>query len=144
MSALVPDEHSRYEFKELLIGILRHVAPDEAPSFEAMKEVSDPETVKRALRRGRTRSIPGGIEMGVVGLHLVTGTLALVEGYRVWKDRKDRVEMENDIRQAWQQALVHAGMTPELARLIPVKFTPDMIRFITKVLLDKPGDNGVR
>jgi hypothetical protein len=83
------------------------------------------------------------VEIGVVCLHLVTGMLAVIESYRLRKERMERQEAERALTQVWQEALIAAGMSSDLARLIPVKFSPDMMRFLVAVhLRDKdPGES---
>jgi hypothetical protein len=133
LSVCVPDERSRRELKGFLTNVLRDVAPGEVSRFDAIKDISDVAALARpsGAPSRRIRGIPSGIEVGVIFVHLVTGTLALIEGYRSRRERRERQESEYEIRQAWQQALIQAGMSAELAKLIPVKFSPDMIRFIT-------------
>jgi len=129
LSAYFPEEQPRREFRALVTGILQDVAPEEVFHFEAMNNTPD-DVASESTRDGRTRGLPGMIEVGVVCLHLVTGTLAVIESYRQRKERLDRQDVERGMTKAWQQALVQAGMSLDLARLIPVKFSPDMIRFI--------------
>lgn len=70
------------------------------------------------------------MEAGFVCLHLVAGTLALLDAYVKKKERQEQKELEYTIREEWQKALIQAGMPQDLARQIPVKFSADMIRFI--------------
>jgi hypothetical protein len=133
LAIYIPDEQSRRDLKGILSEILREIAPNEVSRFDAIKDISDSADLQKQLGvpRVRTRGIPG-VEFGSVCLHLVAGTLALIEIYRKKKEHREQQELEYDIRQAWQEALIQAGMSPELARLIPVKFSPDMIRFLTR------------
>jgi hypothetical protein len=143
--ALAPDESSYRELKNVLTNILRDVAPGEVSAFEKTGALipgvaSVDNESKSEERRVRTRGIPGVMEAGLVSLHLVAGTLALVEMYRKRRERLEQRELENSIRQEWQKALIQAGMSAELANQIPVKFSPDMIRFITTQRFRTPDE----
>jgi hypothetical protein len=69
--------------------------------------------------------------MGVLCIHLVAGTLALVDAYLKKKERAEQKELEYSITEEWHKALIQAGMPAEVARKIPLKFSADMMRFIT-------------
>jgi len=143
LSAFFSEEQPRRAFNELVTGILRDVAPEEVFQFETT--TGTPDDLAEAVQStggGRTRGLPGTIELGVVCLHLVTGTLAVIESYRQRKERSERQDVERDITQAWQHALIEAGMSPDLARLIPVKFSPDMIRFLMTLRLREKEPEG--
>jgi len=144
-SAVVPDERSRRELNDMLTKILDDVAPGETSMLlrvEASIADSAPAATKSTLvtNRVRRRGFPGVIETGLVCLHLLAGTLALVDAYVRRKERQEQREFEYTIKEEWEKALIHAGMSPELAREIPVKFSADMIRFIITQRLPQPDD----
>lgn len=88
---------------------------------------SGPAAAESRSVTGRVRRV---LETGVVCVHLVAGTLALVDAYVKKKERQEQKELEYSIRGEWQRALIQSGMSPELARHIRLKFSADMIRFI--------------
>jgi len=139
------DEIARRELKQVLAQVLREVAPSEAAKFDevGMDLLKGPADRKGraapAESQVRTRGLPVILEAGLVSLHLVSGTLALIELYRGRKDRKDQQEIENSIREEWKRALMKAGMSLDLANQVPVKYSADMIRFITQ-RLNKPDE----
>ena len=135
-SSVVPDEHSRRELNDVFTTILQDIAPDEIPmlaTVEGLASGTVPSVTQSdsGLGRVRRRGFPGAMEAGFVCLHLVAGTLALLDSYVKRKERQEQKELEYTIREEWQKALIQAGMPQELAHQIPVKFSADMIRFIT-------------
>jgi hypothetical protein len=134
--SVAPDEHSRRDLNDVFTAILQDIAPDEIPMLATVEDLvpgAVPPVTKSAsgLGRVRRRGFPGAMEGGLVCLHLVAGTLALLDSYVKRKERREQKELEYSIREEWQKALIQAGMPQELARQIPVKFSADMIRFIT-------------
>ena len=124
-------EDGVHELRVFLSGVLRELAPDELDGFVRSGETA----IRRQLSPNplpsfRSRGVAGMMEVGVVAIHLIAGTLGLVEMYRTRKDRKEQLEFERNIVQEWQKALIEAGMSPDLARQIPVKFSGDVIRFV--------------
>jgi hypothetical protein len=142
MSKVLANEAAYQDLKTILSDALRDVAPLEKPTFDelrtAMLNDSPVPDAKSTDRRAvRTRGFPGIVEASVYSIHLLTGTLALIEMYQTKKLRREERELENEIRQEWTKALIQAGMSPELANLVPVKRCPDMIRFLTTQLIGK-------
>lgn len=131
-----PEEPPRRAFSDLVASILRDVAPGEVDAFEASDgSFVAPGENSPVDHGGRTRGLPEMVEIGMVCLHLLTGTLAVIEGYRRRKERMERHEAEHALTQVWQEALIETGMSSDLARLIPVKFSPDMMRFLVRYRL---------
>jgi hypothetical protein len=134
--SVAPDEHSRRDLNDVFTTILQDIAPDEIPMLATVEDLAPgavPPVTQSAsgLGRVRRRGFPGAMEGGLVCLHLVAGTLALLDSYVKRKERREQKELEYSISEEWQKALIQAGMPQELARQIPVKFSADMIRFIT-------------
>jgi len=141
-----PDSLSRQnaiamEMTVFLAAVLRDIAPHEAPAFGHVGLA----TIRRAMNLETmplpgARSITGIVELGVIALHLVAGTLALIETYRRQKELKEHSEFQENIQQEWQKALIEAGMPYELARQVPVKYCAEMIQFIVAQRLGKPSE----
>ena len=125
---------SNQDFEVVIKDIVGVLAPAEVPLLKrrlsrllALRK----EALPRSSAEERIRSI-GPLEVGVLSLHLITGTMALIEIYRTRAAKLDERERELELQREWEEALRTAGMDAELARQIPVKFSPGIIRFIAK------------
>ncbi len=141
-SAVVPQESARRELNDLWTKILDDVAPSEIPMLTSIENLEFAEsdsdgTPSSPSSRVRKRGGPGSIEVGLLCIHLVAGTLALIDLCAKTKERIEAREFEKSIRREWQKALIQAGMSPHLADQIPVKFSAEMIRFITSQRLSQ-------
>src|SRR5258708_3717714 len=83
---VLPEESSRRELNEVFAKILLDVAPSELPMLKSIEHVTpDLSTSEVASVSGpgrlRKRGLPGVMEAGLVSIHLVAGTLALIDIY---------------------------------------------------------------
>lgn len=132
---ILSDVAAYEDFRTLIAEILRVVAPHEMQGldrrlFRALSAGTDGEIVPMVIARDQVRSL-NVIEVGVLSLHLIAGTISLVEMYRARKVKREEQEREFELQREWEESLIAAGMDAETARQIPVKFSPGVIRFIT-------------
>jgi hypothetical protein len=134
----LPNSDAYLDLKAILSDIIADVAPNEVPEFDE----SGMELLERAFapRLAGSRNLPALVEAGLLAAHLVAGAFALIEIYRARRERQDQKTLENELNAVWRQALVDAGLSPGLADQIPMKYSPDMIRFIMKYVNKESRD----
>jgi hypothetical protein len=138
-SVLITSEDARRELHTVFTRILEDVAPGEAAKLPKLEDaILEFHAQPDLLGNVRKRSFPA--EAGFLSLHLVAGTLALIDIIVKRKERLEQREFELNVRREWQKALIEAGMDAALARLIPVKFSADVIRFIVSQRLRSTDD----
>ena len=145
MSNFLTDETGFRCLAAMLTDVLRDIAPLEEPNFNELRDamlnrVSAMPATHTSRPLMKTRGLPEVVGVGVLSLHLLSGTLALIELYRARKIRREERDFEYAIQGAWTKALIQAGMNQELAKTVPVKHCPDMIRFITTQLMARQSD----
>ena len=100
------------ELRTILTDVCRDIAPLEEPAFDAARAVLSEEDLRPSDTPALvTRALPGVIEAGLLSVHLLAGSLALIETYRTRKLREEEREFEYEIREEWQKALIAAGMS---------------------------------
>jgi hypothetical protein len=137
MSVLLSNDNDFAELKEILINVGGDVAPEERVDFDKARAA----ILSAQARRGGLRTMPGLAEAGLLSLHLISGTLALIEIYRTRKLKKEDAEFERQLRDEWIKALVAAGMSSEMARLVPLKRCADVIRFMATIRMRSAAGN---
>ena len=140
MPELLQDDTAFHELKILLNEVALDVAPSEKLAFDqARRTLLGAKRSPVDPQRRDMRTVPGVVEAGLLSLHLLAGTLAIIEMYKAKRARERDDAFEREIHEEWQKALIDAGMSAELARMIPVSRTADVIRFIAKQRM-QPGD----
>jgi hypothetical protein len=129
MSALLSDDTEFAKLKELLTNVGLDVAPGQRVDFDTARSA----ILTARAHRGGLRTMPGLVEAGLLSLHLISGTLAVIEIYRTRKIKTEDLEFERELRNEWIKALVAAGMSNEMARLVPLKRCADVIRFMATI-----------
>jgi hypothetical protein len=131
------------DLKNEIGKILGDVAPGEYAAFEVFGE--DLVREMAADLRSPARSSKGGtfefgpaLESCMVTVHLVAGTLALIDIIFRAKGAKDERDLKLKIQDDWTQFLVSQGMAVELARSIPVKYSLDLAAFLAKHKIADP------
>lgn len=115
--------------------IVRKIIEDIAPTEAARIDSITPAALNDALRHSAVsppglRQRGGFMEIGIASIHLFSAIFVVFEIVQRAKHLAEQREFENNVRQELHKALINAGMSPELARLIPVKYSGDILRFI--------------
>jgi hypothetical protein len=124
-------------FKDEITKILEYAAPDEATAFDLFGNDVIQECAQTTLRpamssKGPTFEFSAALEVGLVTIHLVAGTLALIETLQRIKVRGEEKALESSIRTEWTQFLIAQGMSEPLAIKIPIKFSLELAVFLAK------------
>jgi hypothetical protein len=86
----------------------------------------------RGSSKGTTFEFGPALESCMVTVHLVAGTLALIDIIFRARATKDEQELKLNIQEQWTQFLVSQGMPIKLAQSIPVKYSLDLAAFLAK------------
>ncbi len=136
------DQSDIHQMQLILRNMIAEVAPDELPTFDRVGS----SLIARLARgsggqRVRTRGLPVPADVGLMSLHIIVGTLAVLELWRKGKEFRERLEFEREVQHEWEKALIAAGMKAEYARRLPAKYCPELIRFITAQRLGSPNED---
>jgi hypothetical protein len=131
------DKELIVDLRNEIAKILSDVAPDESAAFEAfgadlVQEVAADLRLPDRSSTGVTFEFGPALESCMVTVHLVAGTLALIDIISRAEGAKDERHLKLKIEEEWPQFLVSRGMAIELARTIPVKYSLDLAVFLAK------------
>lgn len=130
MPSVLEDDVAFNALAAILNDAFADVRPTEVPQFGALRGALL-KSPTGSIRAGvRTRDLPHVGEAALLALHLLSGTLAAIEVWQARKRVREEQRFEDEIRQVWIEALIKAGMSPELAAVVPVNRCPDMIKFL--------------
>jgi hypothetical protein len=132
------------QLKPVVRKIIEDVAPVEATQLDSVTASALNSALYRTKNPApglRQRGV-GYAEIGVASIHLFAAIFAVFEIVRRAKHLSEQREFEHNVQQELHKALIKAGMSAELARLIPVKYSGDIIRFIVAQQLQPSRDDG--
>jgi hypothetical protein len=129
------DDAFYHDLHQVLLHVLNEQAPEEAELFNDV----GPELVKQYVdskqasgTRGISFEFSPLIEASMLSVHLIVATVALIEMCTKIRQMREERSLRSRLEQEWKRLLVKEGMTPELASLIPLKYSPELLDFITK------------
>jgi hypothetical protein len=118
---------------ELVRRILEEHSPQECAAFS---------TIGRDLIAGRLEKPSSGgkdpsqygiapeLEAGLLMVHLVAGTLSLLEAYISVRRIREEAPYRAELQRSWEECLINNNVPPSIARLIPVHHTEELLRII--------------
>jgi hypothetical protein len=130
-----PDDEVFYADLARVLGeVLEDVAPEQSRVFRKVGPAllrQEAET-RASVLSGAADEFATSIEVSLVAAHVIAGTLSLVDIYLHTSRLREEGDTENKFRREWCNLLVEHGLDPELARMIPVKFSAEIMRFLLK------------
>jgi len=117
----------------LITNILEEHAPSEVGLFKTVGKDLIANSRTRPRRAGSElaeSTFAPDLESGVLMLHLVAGTLSLVEIYTASRRRRSEKLLEGEVQSAWEEFLIKRGVPPFLAHQIQVRYGKELFRIL--------------
>jgi hypothetical protein len=130
------------DLKDEIIKILEYAAPDEVAALRLFGDDLMEGIARSAHSPGKRSNAPTfefspALDISLVTMHLIAGTLALIEAIQRTKVRREEKASESNIRKEWAQFLLAQGMSEGLANTIPIKFSLELSIFLAKYKIGK-------
>lgn len=130
-----PDDAFYGDLHQILVNILNEHSTEEGDLFKEL----GPEALKNYVTtrdksgaRGISFEFSPLIDTGLLSVHLIVATVAVIELYAKVRTTRNEEASRSRFEEEWRRLLIEEGMPEEVARLIPVKYSLDLLDFLVK------------
>jgi len=124
---------------KLMGTILREHSPQEVPAFDSIGLELLEDRLKKNRKSDITEStFAPDLESGLLMLHLLGGTLSLIEIYRSSRRMREEAKHQEELQRLWEECLVKRGVPPHLAHLIAFRNGADLTLILESNEQERP------
>lgn len=131
---------------EELFQMVDSILQDHAPSERQLFAVAGRPMIATRLESFDLPGEPAAlsfapeIEAGLLFVHLVAGTLAVVESYLSARRVKEEKELSEALQKLWEERLIRSNVPPALARLASQQRGPELLRILDNDSIQTPSE----